>query len=43
MRTHFKKGTPRKLRRKYSRWKSRHFEQWLFASLVLGAFNKKLP
>lgn len=43
-RTRFPKGTPKKLRRKYSRWKPKHFHDWLFASIVLGAsFRKNLP
>lgn len=43
MRTRFPKGTPVKLRRRYSRWKSRHFGEWLFARLLLANLNKSLP
>jgi hypothetical protein len=43
MKTRFPKNTPRKLRRQYSRWKSRHYGDWLFAHLVLASLGKTLP
>ncbi len=43
MKTKFPKGTSKQLRRKYSRWKSKNWERWMFANLVLGEFGKRLP